>query len=847
MAVYPRSRTWPYAVIALGLFALTVSFPQWPDDWRQIPRRLSNVTRLRAVSTIRPSNRQPALAEHPLPAPVVAALEPPVAQRIAVDVDPEFAEYFERVSAAMFPREVVDPAEAPALVAVRRDVDDAIGPVLPPGVESIDAVARPLELARPDLDPLVTPPQEPDLSAPHESDRLDDVISEWPNPQALAAMLNSLSVDNAQIASWVADVRKRLVRLTELTTLSDEGAQTLLAELRWLASRTSMLEPFASPQDQIRLRQLRYGISRRCDIWSTAGRLQGEQQAAPLLVNVIDALPVIEAVNRRIADHPHAEEWRAWLTLDRLAQIATETWVSDPTVRRNAARLVLLRLQSDELTSGQLQFLQDPAIRDLQRHLADWADQPVDLRTLLQTLEQFEQLQSSELAEQIVDQLIHLEFCRRPAAAELATLVDTHYRNANVRVSVSGELLNDLMPVLEPIQQQIRDTILGAAVVGQNRTWTDLNLHLIDDPNRLRIRIQAEGQTRSSTVSRKGPVRFFSTDQSQFQAGKDLLVSADGVFVTHATATAEGRSRLLDVQTDYDDIPLLGWILKQIALDEHREQRFRLRRELKQRVSRRVSKQFDQSVQERLEGTEDKIDRTILSPLRELKLDPRAVEMRTQDEELVMRFRLAAAGQLAAYTPRPRADESSILSLQLHESAANNLMQQLKLEDRRIELEELMTCLSEKLHVQRQDIHEELPEGVTIRLAKQRPIHFEFRDDRVVVEFRLQELATPGNTWKNFAVRARYKADMGQTHLDLERDGGIELISEQLGFRDRVVLRGIFTKVMMRNHRLNVLHGRVKNNAHLKNLGITQFVARDGWIGVSVGPIPEERVANRQP
>ena len=73
-------------------------------------------------------------------------------------------------------------------------------------------------------------------------------------------------------------------------------------------------------------------------------------------------------------------------------------------------------------------------------------------------------------------------------------------------------------------------------------------------------------------------------------------------------------------------------------------------------------------------------------------------------------------------------------------------------------------------------------------------------------------------------------------HVNLEREGGIELISEQLGFRDQIALRGIFTKVMARNHRLNLIRGRLATDPRLKNLSVTQFVVRDGWVGVSVGP-----------
>jgi hypothetical protein len=404
-------------------------------------------------------------------------------------------------------------------------------------------------------------------------------------------------------------------------------------------------------------------------------------------------------------------------------------------------------------------------------------------------------------------------------------------------------MLNDLLPILQPLEERIRDTILGAQVTGHNRTWTDLRLQLVPDDEQLRLRLEAHGQTQSRTVSSKWPVRLYTRNRSTFQADKELMVSANGVSVTRASATAQGQSQLLDIRTEYDQIPLLGWVLRQVARDEHQDNRGQLRAHFQDRVSREARRQLDESVHDRLTGVENRVEQAILEPLRQLQVDPHAIEMRTTANELSMRFRVATSDQLAAYTPRPRALHDSQLSMQLHESAPNNLLQQLHLEGLRIELEALMQRLSERLRIERQDIHEDIPEKVVLRLGNERPIQFEFDNDRVLVTVRITELSTPNRNWRNFVVRGRYKADIARTYVELERDGGIELISEQLGFRDQVALRGIFTKVMTRNHRLNILRGRFEQNAHLAQLGITQFIARDGWIGISVGPMRRENVA----
>jgi len=170
-------------------------------------------------------------------------------------------------------------------------------------------------------------------------------------------------------------------------------------------------------------------------------------------------------------------------------------------------------------------------------------------------------------------------------------------------------------------------------------------------------------------------------------------------------------------------------------------------------------------------------------------------------------------------------------------------MQQLQLEGRRIDMQELMVCLSGKLHIDRSDIHEELPENARVRLGYDRPIQLEFDDDHVLLTVRIAELSTGKRTWRNFVVRGRYRADVTQLSVDLSRQGGIELISDEIGFRDQIALRGIFTKVMTRNHRLNLLRDRFIEDRHLASLVVNQFVVRDGWIGISISPPSRDQVA----
>jgi hypothetical protein len=532
--------------------------------------------------------------------------------------------------------------------------------------------------------------------------------------------------------------------------------------------------------------------------------------------------------------------------LDRLNQMATSTWVTDSAVRRATAREFLRRIEHPDLTEDQIRFIQEPAAGRLADELRSWATAPVEYDKLVQTLEQFEVARTSRLAQQLVQSIDDLRWLDHPDALALATAINTHYRNANIRIAIAGRLVNDLLPVMKPIQEPVNDQILGASVRGRNRTWTRLRVRLVEDHRLIRLRFEAAGHTRSRTISSKGPIRFFSRGASRFQAGKDVTLSNRGLRMTEATAAVNGDSRMTSIESDYDHIPLLGWLVRQMAIDELEEKRGQMRNAVNDRVSLSARTRLDSSLQERVDDVQRRLDNRFFEPLRKLQLAPEPIEMRTTPERMVLRCRLASPRQLAAYTPRPRALADSVLSMQLHESAANNLFHQLELDGQTIKLEELVARLAERLQIDPSDFNEEIPEGVVLRLGNERPLMIEFDADRILMTIRIAQLITPKKKWRNFVVRARYRADVERMYVDLEREGGIELISDRLGFRDQIALRGIFTKVITRNHRLNIIRGRLAGDPRLADLAVTQFAVRDGWVGISVGPHRRDRVAQEE-
>lgn len=59
-------------------------------------------------------------------------------------------------------------------------------------------------------------------------------------------------------------------------------------------------------------------------------------------------------------------------------------------------------------------------------------------------------------------------------------------RPPNVRIAVTGYLLNQMVPDRKPEYQWVRDSVMGHPVRGHSLTSAHVSLVLISDPDRLR-------------------------------------------------------------------------------------------------------------------------------------------------------------------------------------------------------------------------------------------------------------------------------------------------------------------------------------------------------------------------
>src|SRR5262249_20320491 len=145
---------------------------------------------------------------------------------------------------------------------------------------------------------------------------------------------------------------------------------------------------------------------------------------------------------------------------------------------------------------------------------------------------------------------------------QMAKELDEHYRNANIRISLTSAFFNRMAPEQPVANGVVNDTILGASVSGSSKTNSKLSVKLIPDSKRLHFWIDTEGTVDSDTLSSSGPATFSNTGRSTFLVHKAVVLDEKGLGIADAVAEADSNTQLNGVSTSYDGRPILGPIIR---------------------------------------------------------------------------------------------------------------------------------------------------------------------------------------------------------------------------------------------------------------------------------------------
>ena len=663
-------------------------------------------------------------------------------------------------------------------------------------------------------------------------------LAAWPYPVALITRLEILSELAPHHALWSQRVQRALHTLSQLDSLtSAEVAQTLAHLQDHARHGQSLAERTEDEAVRNALARAVHSLRRRLAVWQQIHDVAAARET-PHAFSLSDSLQlrqVLHDLEASLENVRHRRDWMEYLQVAEAWRLENMASSLDTTAIRRIARGILGRLEYARLSPAQREFLEQPAFRAYRRELKHLAAEPVDFRGLLQHLEDYELRGLTEPAHWVAQAQQNLRWSHHEPVVRLGREVDAYYRNANFRVAFSAELLRRLMPEPDSREEPIDEHILGIRTRGSSESLTQLRVGFRPSDSSWQLRLLADGDVASLTTASQGPATFYTRGRSRFRAEKPITIDAGGIRWGRTEVGVDSDTALAGLRTDVDGVPLLGDIVQNIATRQYRSRTPAAELEAQQLLAQRVRSMLDAEVEQRIEELQGKFLAHFYRPLYHLDLNPVALEMRTTETRGIARYRLAGPHQLGAHTPRPLAPADSVLSVQMHESVVNNVIEQLGWQGRRMPLDTVYAELAQLFGLPTIQPPDDLPEDVMVRFAERNPLRLAFEDGRVRITLGLAELSQGRNRWRNFVVRVHYQPVPEDPRVDLARDQYVELMG-RLGLGDQIALRGIFSRVFSREKPIGLLTRFLEDDARMHGLALTRMEIGDGWLAVAIGP-----------
>jgi hypothetical protein len=459
-------------------------------------------------------------------------------------------------------------------------------------------------------------------------------------------------------------------------------------------------------------------------------------------------------------------------------------------------------------------------------------------------LETYEQNRNPELGRQIVAEKRALEQSPDALDRTLADAVESHYRNANIRVAITSEMMNRYVEKDREEVRALRDRIDGAAIRGQSLMHSTSRIELSPATDRWHLDVESEGKVDANALADAGEARLRSRSLTDFAARKQVIVDSTGLVMQPTSVDVKSHNRLMGVTTDYDWVPVFGSYARDRAVQRYHARQAKSRVQVEARVAHEAAETMDRETREMVERAESQLRQHFNDRLANYGIEVTPVEMTTTRERVVARLRVASDEQPGSHTPRPRALSDSLASVQIHESALTNSAVSLELDGRRFTADELQAQFKTKFPSLRQSPLTDTQRETTFHFAENDAVHFHLEDGRLEIALTLDSVVVDGRTMRKFIVHAFYVPVVNGLEAELVRDKSLG-IEGRLSSSDRARLHNVFNGVLPPDRRMPIVRLDNPSDPRLAGLMITQLVLEDGWLGLAVGPADSQRVAER--
>jgi hypothetical protein len=458
-----------------------------------------------------------------------------------------------------------------------------------------------------------------------------------------------------------------------------------------------------------------------------------------------------------------------------------------------------------------------------------------EVARLIDSVERFEATRTSSDAAAVRGALRGVAGSPLSGGRAVDRAIQDHYLCPNVRIAINDHFIERMLPESEVTTGPLQDYVLGRKVRGTKTVAQSTAVRFSPHPSEIRLDLLVSGAITSRTVTEAGAVEIHSRGQSTFTVFKPIQLSTRGLGFGPARGTASSQSRLADIETSFDAVPLMSPIVKGIVRSQHDGSMEEANREVNSKIVSRACREVDQQTEPKLNAMADRIRTRFWRPMDDLGLEPTAVALETSQSAATARLRLSADTQLAAHTPRPRAPDDALFSMQVHESTVNNACERFELAGRKLTLEELHALVRGRLGLPAR-APEDLPEGVTVTFASAHPLRVECRDGLIHVHVTLDAIESGRRSnWYDIEAHVAYRPVTSGLQVMLEREGPVQLGGAGHKGRMDFALRTIFGKMFPKERPVKLVPETMTANPRLVGVQAVQAVSIDGWLAIALG------------
>lgn len=677
----------------------------------------------------------------------------------------------------------------------------------------------------------------------------------WPHSIQLREQLadafeKANSERNQAVVEWLNEVSTAMESIAQ-EELRSENSRTGIETIRSLALEGTVLsqkQMNESPEMASIVARVAYSIERRGAVWSAIHLCVSEGKNVSSYrkhqMSNESLLEKLDILERELTKTGDLENWKNFLLLDRIRAIAQQG-LDGSESQVETARKLLSRVMLTNVRESQKRILTSPEVGQLADLLHPLAIGPVDYLRLLDDIETLEADRTHRCSRSLSEAMQCLRFSEHPAQAAISQAINSHYRNANIRIAVSEDFLNRMLTQQIVTQKPVRQTILGAQTRGASQIATQLKINFEPDPKAWRVSINLNGDINSDTRSSRNGATFYNSSRAHVEAAREVRIEPSGFQVDGTPATVRSSDALRKFSTDWDELPFVGSIIRNIAHQEFVESRPIAKRITHSTIAKETDKEFDAQLQKKLQASQSQLEQRVIGPLMGLDLHPMIVDMQSTESRLIVRYRVASEDQTSAHSPRPLAPSDSLVSMQIHQSALNNAACQVVRSDRDWTAQELADQIADILKQPKQSIGVEQADDITVRFHPNNPITVEFEKGQLWLTLRIDSLEQPGRVHlKNFTIRTAFSPSAKGLDARLERDGVISVDGYKLGQKDKLALRMIFAKVLANRDSIPVIADFLLKDKRAAGLAVSQLEMRDGWLAVAVSDEQSPHIAS---